>query len=172
MGVRRCQASERRSRRGGFTWLGGESVFEYGVRLCSLCGHAWAEHHGAGELSPWVTCTFGTVSCFCRRTVEEAHAEMDGAPSPACATCGQRPAQDTQCRPCREDRQRRAERDFALWWEELGARSRQGGRAAGRAGRAGRVGPVGQVGRVDASHREVAGPGRADRGPDVDQDSA
>ncbi|WP_044888662.1 MULTISPECIES: hypothetical protein [Frankia] len=78
-----------------------------------------------------MTCTSGSVSCFCRRTVEEAHHEMGGASGPMCVTCGQRPAEDTQCRPCREERQRRAEEEFAAWWEQLG-RSRRAGRRPSR----------------------------------------
>ncbi|CAO5193131.1 hypothetical protein FAIPA1_90076 [Frankia sp. AiPs1] len=42
-----------------------------------------------------------------------------GAVPAMCATCGQRPAEDTQCRPCREDRQQRAEQEFAAWWEQV-----------------------------------------------------
>ncbi|WP_248823551.1 hypothetical protein [Frankia umida] len=82
-----------------------------------------------------MTCTSLSVHCYCRRTVEEAHAEMvRGAGSarakPMCATCGQRPAQDTQCPPCRDDRQRRAEQEFAAWWAQL-RRGRGRGRGAG-----------------------------------------
>ncbi|MCM3923416.1 hypothetical protein ND748_17330 [Frankia sp. AiPs1] len=52
---------------------------------------------------------------------------MGDTSGPTCATCGQRPAEDTQCRQCREERQRRAEEEFAVWWEQL-ARSRRAGR--------------------------------------------
>ncbi|MCK9894389.1 hypothetical protein [Frankia sp. AgB32] len=60
-----------------------------------------------------------SVGCYCRRTVEEAHAEMAAGAEPTCVTCGQRPAEDTQCRTCREERQRRAAEEFAAWWARL-----------------------------------------------------
>jgi len=99
---------------------------------CSLCDHEWSFHHGSGQMALWVTCTFGSVECYCRRTVEEAHAELGGPPGPMCVTTGQCPAEDTQCRACREDRQRRARNEFAVWWERM---SRGGRGAGGRTGR-------------------------------------
>ncbi|SNQ51412.1 conserved hypothetical protein [Frankia canadensis] len=63
----------------------------------------------------------------------EAHAELGGPPGPECVTCGQRPAEDTQCRACREDRQRRSREEFAAWWSQLTRHA--GGGAGGRAGR-------------------------------------
>lgn len=62
------------------------------------------------------------VTCYCRRGVEEFRAE---APAGAdgtvlCVTCGVVPAQDTQCRGCREARQQASRSRFAARQARLG----------------------------------------------------
>jgi hypothetical protein len=84
-----------------------------------------------GDLFAGIVGVFGgSTGCYCRRTVAEFHAEAlaQGAPATGgaardagnatsavvqCVTCGELPAEDTQCRPCREERQHAAQRAFA-----------------------------------------------------------
>ncbi len=117
-----------------------------GLVGCSLCGHAWAAHFGGGPMAVWVTCCATPVgagaeptgvggadgvvaglagpvaTCFCRRGVEEFRAEAPvGAGGVVlCVTCGAAPAEDTQCRACREARQRASRVRFAARQAQLG----------------------------------------------------
>jgi len=65
--------------------------------------------------------------CYCRRAVEEFRVEVpagaDGVV--ACVTCGVAPPEDTQCRGCREARQRDSRARFAARQTRLGRPSRR-----------------------------------------------
>jgi hypothetical protein len=90
---------------------------------CSVCAHRWVDHHGGGPDWPWVSCG-ADVRCFCTRTVEDAHREMGGSPV-LCVTCGRVPAEDTQCRACRAERQQRSRRRFEQWWAQVSRQARR-----------------------------------------------
>jgi hypothetical protein len=82
---------------------------------------------GGAEL-PVVAGLAGPASvCYCRRSVEEfrveAPAGVDG--TALCVTCGCVPAEDTQCRACREARQRASRDRFAAYQTQLGRSARR-----------------------------------------------
>ncbi|WP_157734980.1 hypothetical protein [Pseudofrankia inefficax] len=67
------------------------------------------------------------LGCYCRRGVEEFRAEAlaGGDGVVLCVTCGAVPAEDTQCRSCREARQEVSRARFAARQAQLGRGSRR-----------------------------------------------
>jgi hypothetical protein len=107
----------------------------------------WSAHFGGGPTAVWVTCCAvpegvedaaglsapgagpvvaglagPALSCYCRRGVEEFRAEAaaGGDGVALCVTCGAAPAEDTQCRACREARQEASRARFAARQAQLG----------------------------------------------------
>jgi hypothetical protein len=90
-----------------------------------------------GLLPPVAGLAGPATGCYCRRSVDEFRAEAvalsgqvasGGAVAVWCVTCGATPAEDTQCRTCRRERQRAARERFAARQARVARDARRRGR--------------------------------------------